>query len=154
MLGVARLRIAVEEHGAGRQLVRFSMWPKYSRFGLALTAACAGLALGAAIEGVHIAALTLGAVAAVIGLSAIRDSATATGVLLRVLVGRTRKEQVFRRGSQLRVAELDDANGHVAGYLNGNGAAPSTNGHDVITSPAGFDELQSRSQIARFSSHE
>jgi len=30
-LGSARLRIAVEEHGQGRQLVRYRVWPRWSR---------------------------------------------------------------------------------------------------------------------------
>ena len=30
LLGGARLRVAVEEHGAGRQLVRFKVWPRWS----------------------------------------------------------------------------------------------------------------------------
>ena len=34
----ARMRIAVEEHGGGRQLLRFRIWPRCSRIGLALVA--------------------------------------------------------------------------------------------------------------------
>ena len=30
-LGSARLRVAVEEHGQGRQLVRYRVWPRWSR---------------------------------------------------------------------------------------------------------------------------
>ena len=33
MLGSMRLRVAVEEHGAGRQLVRIRSWPRFSRIG-------------------------------------------------------------------------------------------------------------------------
>ena len=39
MLGSMRMRMAVEEHGAGRQLMRFRSWPRFSRIGL-------GVALG------------------------------------------------------------------------------------------------------------
>ena len=30
LLGSARVRMAVEEHGAGRQLIRFKVWPRWS----------------------------------------------------------------------------------------------------------------------------
>jgi GT2 family glycosyltransferase len=38
LLGGARLRLALEEHGAGRQLVRVRCWPRASAFSLALLA--------------------------------------------------------------------------------------------------------------------
>ena len=40
-LGSARVRMAVEEHGQGRQLVRFRVWPVWSHLSVALTAALA-----------------------------------------------------------------------------------------------------------------
>jgi glycosyltransferase involved in cell wall biosynthesis len=160
MLGVARLRIAVEEHGAGRQLVRFSFWPKYSRFGLGLVAACAALALGAAIEGVTVAAAVLATVAAVIGLSAIRDSATATGVLLRALAGRSRRGGRVARARRYRESAVSSLNAKpektMAAYLSGNGAAnpQSQNGHDAATTPASLSELPQPSGIAPVSSND
>jgi GT2 family glycosyltransferase len=47
MLGKARLRTAVEEHGLGRQLVRFRVWPRPSAAGVILAAFFAALAAGA-----------------------------------------------------------------------------------------------------------
>ncbi len=50
-LGAARLRMAVEEHGAGRQLWRLRVWPKVTRSGLVIfgvTALLAVLALNGA----------------------------------------------------------------------------------------------------------
>ncbi len=41
MLGSMRMRMAVEEHGGGRQLLRIRSWPRFSRIG-------AGVALGSA----------------------------------------------------------------------------------------------------------
>lgn len=37
LLGAVRLRMAVEEHGAGKQLVRIRSWPRFSPYGLVLT---------------------------------------------------------------------------------------------------------------------
>ncbi len=85
MLGVARMRMAVEEHGAGRQLVRTRSWPKYSRVGLALIVSFAALSAGAALAGTWIVSVILGAIAVLLAVSAMRDCATAAGVLARVL---------------------------------------------------------------------
>jgi glycosyltransferase involved in cell wall biosynthesis len=60
LLGAARLLAATEEHGAGRQLVRFRVWPKYSTRGLLLTVGFAALALGAGLEGAWHSAGILG----------------------------------------------------------------------------------------------
>lgn len=60
-LGSARLRLGVEEHGQGKQLLRFRVWPRWSRGGtvLAVTfAVCAVLAFGhASIQTVILLAL-------------------------------------------------------------------------------------------------
>ena len=45
MLGSARLRIAIEEHGAGRQHIRVRTWPRPGRVGLVLVAVLAILAV-------------------------------------------------------------------------------------------------------------
>ena len=50
-LGAARARMGVEEHGAGKQLLRFRLWPKVSGLGLVLTLIFATLAVAAAIDG-------------------------------------------------------------------------------------------------------
>ena len=41
-----RMRMAVEEHGAGRQLVRFRSWPRFSRIGAGVALVFAALARG------------------------------------------------------------------------------------------------------------
>jgi hypothetical protein len=64
LLGGARLRLAIEEHGAGRQLVRLRSWPHASSVALSLGAAVAVLAGLALLSGA-------GAVATVLGLLAI-----------------------------------------------------------------------------------
>jgi hypothetical protein len=81
MLGSMRLRMAVEEHGAGRQFVRIRSWPRFSRIGAALMLGLAALAVGAAFEGATVVAVILGASALLILVSMIQDCATAAGVL-------------------------------------------------------------------------
>jgi O-antigen biosynthesis protein len=85
ILGVARMRMAVEEHGGGRQLVRFGSWPKTSLVGLVLTLCFAALAVAAISSDAIVPAIVMGAVAAALALFALRDCATSTGALLRVL---------------------------------------------------------------------
>jgi hypothetical protein len=82
MMAAVRMRLAVEEHGAGTQLVRLRSWPRYSSIGVALTVVFAALGIGAALDGAPIAAAILGASALFLGASAIRDCAAATGMLL------------------------------------------------------------------------
>ena len=49
-LGAARLTMAVEEHGGGRQLFRFRMWPRFSVEGAVAIGVFTALALGAAFD--------------------------------------------------------------------------------------------------------
>ena len=64
LLGGARALMAIEEHGSGKQMVRFQVWPKLSLIGAVLGALCVVLATGAALNGAWAVALllTLGAV--------------------------------------------------------------------------------------------
>lgn len=57
----ARLRIAVEEHGGGKQLLRWRVWPHPSRLFLVTMAMPGALALGAALGRAPIAAGALSA---------------------------------------------------------------------------------------------
>jgi hypothetical protein len=85
MLGSAQVRMAVEEHGSGRQLVRYRSWPRWSRGGLALTTLFTALAIGAAVDDAWIAATILTAIALVLTVSTIRDCGTGTGSVVSVL---------------------------------------------------------------------
>jgi hypothetical protein len=64
MLVRARLVMAVEEHGHGKQLWRFRVWPCYSRVAVAGTGALAALAIAAAVDGAPAVAIALGVAAA------------------------------------------------------------------------------------------
>ena len=81
MLGSMRLRVAVEEHGAGRQLVRIRSWPRFSRIGALVALLCATIGVLAGLDGAWHAAAVMGAVVLVIVASTLQDCATAAGVL-------------------------------------------------------------------------
>jgi glycosyltransferase involved in cell wall biosynthesis len=110
LLGVARLRLAVEEHGGGRQLVRFRCWPQFSRVGLALILTLGLLAAGAALSDPWFVAAVLAGAALLLAWAAVRDCATAVGVLAGALAAepddaRAEKE---KQGPEPRRAALAD----------------------------------------------
>jgi hypothetical protein len=76
------MRMAVEEHGGGKQLLRFRIWPRFSRAGLGLAALFAALAVTAAADGTWIGGVLLGSAALVLFGSMSRDCAAAMGVLV------------------------------------------------------------------------
>ena len=79
LYGAARCRAAVEEHGAGRQLLRLACRPRPARLSLALFAAAALLAAAAAAGAAPVAAFAFGfAAIALAGLMA-RDVARSVG---------------------------------------------------------------------------
>jgi GT2 family glycosyltransferase len=65
-LGSARLLVAVEDHGAGRQYVRFGLWPKCTGTGLAVVAFLASVAGAAATSAAWIAAVVFAGAAALV----------------------------------------------------------------------------------------
>jgi len=85
MLGSSRLRMVIEEHGAGRQLVRFRSLPRCSSGGVALALVFATLSTGAAFDRAWAACTILGAAAVLLALRTLQDCASATAVILRAL---------------------------------------------------------------------
>jgi glycosyltransferase involved in cell wall biosynthesis len=169
MLGVARLRLAVEEHGAGRQLVRLRSWPRYSRVGIALTAIFGVLAAGAALDGAPVAGAILGVVALLLAVSALKDCAAATGALLYALAEQREEpeELVITSPEPEPVAAsapwtvgsapaYESENGRDGAYESENGrdGRHSDNGHDGIPTSSPVGDLPSRPQVARFSKPE
>jgi GT2 family glycosyltransferase len=75
--GALRARFAVEEHGAGRQLVRLRADPHAPWVVRATTWGCAGLALAAVLTGGPVAAAVLAAAAATLAWRTQRDQAHA-----------------------------------------------------------------------------
>ncbi|MGH9146432.1 MAG: glycosyltransferase, partial [Vicinamibacterales bacterium] len=81
--GAARLLMAVEEHGLGKQLVRIRTWPSCPARVLVLVLVSAALSLGAARDQAVIAATVLGIPALLCSLRALRDCAAATAAFRR-----------------------------------------------------------------------
>jgi len=93
LLGVARVRLAVEEHGSGRQMVRLRAWPKFSRIGLALALGLAALSALAAGADAWIACGALGALAVLLAITAVQDCAAAMGMILAAVAKEARSSE-------------------------------------------------------------
>jgi len=85
MLGHVRLRMAIEEHGAGKQLVRIRSWSKYFTLGFVLTAVFAALSSAAAVDLSWAACAILGIIAALLALFSLLDTSAATAAVCRIL---------------------------------------------------------------------
>ena len=81
VLGSARLRMAVEEHGAGRQLLRVRFWPRLSRFGVLLAILLGLLAVAAADDEAWAGVAVLAACALLLTSRMLVESASAVAVL-------------------------------------------------------------------------
>jgi hypothetical protein len=88
-LGAVRILMAVEEHGLGRQLVRFRTWPRCSSAGGVLTLLCAALATMAELDQAWVASTMLGVVTVMLALRLFQERAAATAAVLRALQGST-----------------------------------------------------------------
>jgi hypothetical protein len=82
ILGAARVRFAVEEHGAGKQLARFRIWPTWSKGGPALIALFGGLTAGAAVDAAWVACGVLGAVSVFVAARMVQDAGAAVAAVL------------------------------------------------------------------------
>ncbi len=85
ILGASRARMTVEEHGAGRQMVRVRIWPCWPAGGAAVAMVFAGLSAGAAAGGAWIACGVLGAPVVVIAARMVQDAGAATRAVLRAV---------------------------------------------------------------------
>jgi O-antigen biosynthesis protein len=92
LLGNARVRMAVEDHGGGKQLARFRIWPTCSPMGLYLTLLLAVLALGAALEGAWGAACPLGVVALTLAVRTLAECSAATVFVLSAVARQEGRE--------------------------------------------------------------
>jgi O-antigen biosynthesis protein len=85
LLGSARLRIAVEEHGSGRQLLRVRSWPYAPRAALMLGSLMALVAAVAIASGAEAMAVGIGVFAAAVVLRVVYECGMATATIRRGL---------------------------------------------------------------------
>lgn len=83
LLGGARVLVAIEEHGAGQQLVRLRGWPLLPVSGLAVVATLGLLSVLALSDGGAVAAIALGAAAVLLAGRMSLETARACGLLRR-----------------------------------------------------------------------
>jgi GT2 family glycosyltransferase len=98
-LGGARLRMVVEEHGQGRQLARFRIWPHCSRVAWAAAGILLALATGAALDGAWVATSLLGAAGALVTGRIVRACGSAVGAFVAGGAAATPRENTSRRSA-------------------------------------------------------
>jgi GT2 family glycosyltransferase len=101
--GGARIRMAVEEHGAGRQLLRFRSWPKSALRGPLLALFFLSLAAAALSAQEWDAVSALGLLGLALLAQIFRECAVATGVALDMLKGKIGE----REGDALRLEQSE-----------------------------------------------
>ena len=89
VLATARVLVAVEDHGAGRQYVRFGLWPKCTGTGLAVIAFLASLAGAAATSAAWTAAVVFAAATVLVIARVAHEAGRALAVLDRAIAGLT-----------------------------------------------------------------
>ncbi len=92
-LARARLLVAVEDHGAGRQYVRLGLWPKCSGVGLAVIAFLAAVAGAAATNAAWIAAALFALAAASVIARVAQQAGRALAVLEQAVAGLTQTSE-------------------------------------------------------------
>jgi GT2 family glycosyltransferase len=85
MFGSARTCMAVEDHDAGKQFVRFRAWPRLAPKGIILTLLFAGFFIGAALDRAWVAGAIFSVVFLLLALFTLEECAAATGSILRAL---------------------------------------------------------------------
>lgn len=93
VLGVARIRMAIEEHGGGNQLVRFRLWPRCSGKAVVLVLAFTVLSIVAAFDKAPTASLIIGGIALVLALRVFQECAGATSAALNATRSITSEEK-------------------------------------------------------------
>jgi len=96
ILGAVRLLVAVEEHGAGRQLVRIRYWPRWSRLSPSLIGSSLLLSAAAASGSAWLPAILFAALAILVFLRAGDDAGAATAEIRQAV-----EERVARAATAL-----------------------------------------------------
>lgn len=85
LFGALRTRMAIEEHGAGRQMLRFRSWPKLSQFAVGAMLLFAALAIITAFDKAWLAAALLAGSAIAVAAQSIASCAAASDTWLSTL---------------------------------------------------------------------
>jgi len=85
LFGRVRIRSAIEEHGAGKQLIRFQIVPTWSLMHWALPIMLFSVAVPAAVNQARAVSLIIALLATLLVARTFQESAVATGVALRAL---------------------------------------------------------------------
>jgi hypothetical protein len=81
LLGAARVRLTIEEHGSGKQMVRYRAWPNFPTGGTLLAALCAAGAVVAGVTHGWTACAVLGVLAIGLAARAILECGAAMGAV-------------------------------------------------------------------------
>lgn len=110
-LSTVRMLMAVEEPGAGAQLIRLRLWPRCSAAGLIVTLLFGALSAFAALGHVWVVCAALGVVALLLALSALYGCAAATGVTMRVFMqaGYTQARRTAHQQSGVQAVETAES---------------------------------------------
>ena len=81
LFGTVRVRMTIEEHGSGRQLVRFAARPVWLRLGGLVCAVFAALALGAVAGGAWVAGGLLVCALGLLGFRGVYERGVASGAV-------------------------------------------------------------------------
>ena len=98
-LGWTRLRMAIEEHGAGKQLIRLRSWPRVSGTAVIVASLLAALAAGAALDGAWIATAVLGTFTVLLAVGMAVQAAAAESFVSWAHTGRPMRRRTRGRRS-------------------------------------------------------
>jgi hypothetical protein len=82
LLGSARVLMVIEEHGGGKQLVRFRTWPRFAPLALVIDLSFGLLAGGAAVNQAWVAWTILTMITALFGFRLLQECAAAQSTIL------------------------------------------------------------------------
>jgi hypothetical protein len=85
MWGAVRLLMVVEEHGSGKQLLCFRLWPRCSTWGVVLLAISGALSIAAWLDSAWLPSAILGASSMFLCFRLLQECGSAMAVLLHTL---------------------------------------------------------------------
>jgi hypothetical protein len=108
-LGATRVRLLVEEHGRGRQLARFRVWPHASARGIVLVIALAAAALAATFDAARSAGMVFALMAAAVAGRMLYECAASMATTIDSLFSRAAPAAAVGHGPRPSAPELPAA---------------------------------------------